>query len=369
MLIAQALGLTKNISSETTVLQATFVPSAIGLSDAPIQASARIDLDNAFMTQGYTGRVYVNNQLIAPDVVITAPVARIVLQSRDFIINPGDVITITILGSSNDVAAQLSSYLISSGFNFDLPELKQALMVLEPQPIVCDPLCTQEQVATMWGLDPNDAQYDALINQLIPQVSKLITKKLNRPFILASNAANPITEYLDGANSPWLILKLWPVQLIVNIWECDYAFWGSAPNSFQSSDQLTSGTDYALRIDAANGASRSAMVLKLNDVWRGTWTYDANMLSPLQTSGYGNIKVQYVYGFNEIPDDLNLAALLVMGKVRQARTFGSMPQTQSYEEYAMTLLNDPAVKLGFLGGEIAAILAEYRITSVVPFGM
>ena len=76
----------------------------------------------------------------------------------------------------------------------------------------------------------------------------------------------------------------------------------------------------------------------------------------------------YTAGWSTIPDDLNLAALLVMGKIRQSRKWGAMPQSQSYEEYSYALVNQPDVRLGLLSGEIGAILARYRVTALAAFG-
>lgn len=73
-----------------------------------------------------------------------------------------------------------------------------------------DNLTTLADLKTMFGI--TTTAEDTLLNLLIPQVSALIIKSLKRAFVLASNAANPITQYLNGDGDEWLILSEWPVQ-------------------------------------------------------------------------------------------------------------------------------------------------------------
>ena len=73
-----------------------------------------------------------------------------------------------------------------------------------------DNLTSVASVVTTLGI--NDTAENTLLAGLIPFVSALITESLGRTFLLANNAANPITEYQSGQGWQRLILRHRPVQ-------------------------------------------------------------------------------------------------------------------------------------------------------------
>ncbi len=227
-----------------------------------------------------------------------------------------------------------------------------------------DKLPILPSVKLLLGVRQDDPSQDVLLSYLIAGAASAITYNLNRPFLLASNAANPITEYHSGTNDEWLVLRLWPVQSITSIYLDDGGYWGQAPNAFATPTLLTQGTDYALNVDTPSGASRSGMVLRINNVWESAWVRDGGMLASRPEAALGNVKVTYTYGFTSLPDDLAYAAATVVARMYNTAKFGQGITSENYEEYGVSLRDNAAPWLGLFGGEVAPILARYRIASV-----
>src|SRR5262249_52400648 len=152
----------------------------------------------------------------------------------------------------------------------------------------------------------------------------------------------------------WLVLPQWPVENVATIHVDDGGFWGQVGGSFGSASLLTEGTDYALVIDTADGYSRKAMVFRINNVWDTQWDRPGGMLASLPESGRGNIKVVLTSGFDKIPEDVSLAAAMVVSKMRAAGPFGFPLTSEHYEDYGYTLGANLATnaELGFLGGGV-----------------
>jgi hypothetical protein len=81
-----------------------------------------------------------------------------------------------------------------------------------PATPVPDDLTTLTSVKNIIGIAATCTDEDNMIRAMIPMVSALITESLGRQFLLASNAANPITEVYSGTGTSFLNLKHWPVQ-------------------------------------------------------------------------------------------------------------------------------------------------------------
>lgn len=227
-----------------------------------------------------------------------------------------------------------------------------------------DQLTTLNNVKAYIGI--GDTKEDARIRFLINFASGLITNYCNRPFWLADNEMNPLTELLSGQGDQWLMLKYWPVRSITSIYADDSAYWGASSNPYASSTLLTQGTDYALAVDTIYGTSKRAMILRINGVWDTTFMRDGGMLASYIDTGLGNIKVTYTYGFNSLPDDIVGAATVVVARMRNSTQFGQAITSEHYEEYSYTLAeNKDSDKygLGYLGGDISTILAQYTIMS------
>lgn len=222
-------------------------------------------------------------------------------------------------------------------------------------------LCTLANVKLL--LNIQDTTQDSVLTLLITQASAAITHYCNRPFWLSTNAGNPFTELYSGNNDELLVLNYWPVQAVANVWENDIAYWQTA--NFTSDDLLTAGTDYALQVDTPSGASQSGILMRINDYWLAQYNIPTDMLMPIKASGYGNIQVEYTYGYTAIPDDLAFAAQMVVIRMYNAAGFGVTPKSEGDQGYSYSLgggtTNDWQ---GILGGDVQAIIAKYRIVGV-----
>lgn len=225
-----------------------------------------------------------------------------------------------------------------------------------------DRLTTLGDARTFLGAEASE---DALLKLLIGQVSALIAKSLCRTHILNSNSANPITEYYGGEGNANLILRQWPASN-PTVWEDEMGYFGRGTNAFASVTQLTEGINYVLRYDqTGGGASNSGILERLNGVWPGGRTRDSWSLAAYPVPGRGNIKVRYTVGWDAAPGDLSLAALLALARIRNSRAYGEALAQERYEDYSYQLAKPMQQNPnGFLGGEIGAILARYRITGV-----
>jgi len=128
MLLASTTNTTHDISVEAEILSTRFTGTE------PQVAIARIDMQDAIADVLYKARIYIEEQVISPDVTIRAISDKTILQSRHFIVNPGDLISIRILGSAADTGITLSAYLMTAGFNNE--ELNEAITRLEIRPTV-----------------------------------------------------------------------------------------------------------------------------------------------------------------------------------------------------------------------------------------
>jgi hypothetical protein len=209
-----------------------------------------------------------------------------------------------------------------------------------------------------------DTTQDAAINKLITQASAAITNYCCRPFWLATNPGNPLTEIYSGNNDEWLVLNFWPVQAVLQVWENEIAYWQTS--NFTSNDLLVLGNDYALVIDTPSGASKSGMLMRINGWWQSQYNIPNNMLSPVKSCGYGNVQVQYTYGFNQIPDDISYVCDMVVARMYNSMGFGVLASAETDQEYSWSA-DSPSSWLGVLNSSGLAILAKWKILNVSSF--
>ena len=102
-------------------------------------------------------------------------------------------------------------------------------------------------------------------------------------------------------------------------------------SEFTSSDLLTMYTDYMLDVGYNDDDySQSGIVLNLKGAW-GVQGLRPNYSIAFQTVGIaGSIKVSFVGGYANVPQDLIDAACLAVSKTRQLRKLGSGVQSESW---------------------------------------
>jgi len=203
---------------------------------------------------------------------------------------------------------------------------------------------------------------DAVIEQLIPQISALFKKYTGRVF-----GTYEFTEYYSGDGTPTVVLRQRPVApegLLV--WVDDDGAWGQGTQSggpFPASSLLEEGT-YALQIDDADGLSNCGILYRVNGVWPMAKTRLWLNQSPDLAANYryptGNVKVTYTAG--ELPEDVELAANMTIAAILQGNQSGSPIQSESYEDYSRTLASfqTSGGLMSAIPPQALSILAGYR---------
>ncbi len=114
------------------------------------------------------------------------------------------------------------------------------------------------------------------------------------------------TEFYQGTNTDGLVLRQVPVQPNPTVWQDATGYWGQGANDpFDITGALLKpGVDYYLELDGPNAAySGSGILRRIGDIWRGTVVQPAGLLGRRPVPGLGNVKVQYLAGWNPVPAD------------------------------------------------------------------
>ena len=176
-----------------------------------------------------------------------------------------------------------------------------------------------------------------------------------------------VTEYLDGNGLQAVALRETPVTSITSVNLDTSGFYGQGTDAFGSTTLLTSGTDYALRIDGPGGLSDSGLLYRLMRVWPATMNYISYNLypriTPVQGACLGCIKVVYVGGYSLIPEDLKQAIFQIVMDRQGAIARGEKTQSESFEGYAFSLgtTDSELMKIGSVG----RTLLSYRRNPVI----
>ncbi len=145
------------------------------------------------------------------------------------------------------------------------------------------------------------------------------------------------------------------------IWTDATGRWGQGDDAFDDTLNLLGGDEYALKVDQGDGLTSKCGLVFCSPGWSQDYSRPGNSLAAFATSGTGNIKVVFNAGYDAVPPDLEMAALRVIARVRASRRFGQLAQSGGYEGANVSFVADIAATLGVLGGDVAAVLARYRV--------
>lgn len=203
------------------------------------------------------------------------------------------------------------------------------------------------------GIPAATTEQDALLTQLLDQASAAIEAYCQRKFEAGSR-----TEYYSGDGTESLLLRHTPVQSIANVWLDADGYWGDGASAFASADLLVAGTDYALARDNASDSevSRSGILRRIGNVWPAARQQPDGMITVVNGTGVGNVKVEYSYGYTEVPADLQLACVQLAGQVFKNRDM-SLTQEQ-YEDYSYT--RAVAADVAQMIGSVASLLRPHK---------
>ena len=173
---------------------------------------------------------------------------------------------------------------------------------------------------------------DDRLEQWILAVDQIIENDLAYAVMEATK-----TEYLTGTGGPLLFLRHRHVTSITNIWQ-DSQGWFDQASGFDSSTLLVAGTDYALVTDDEDDVdvSWSAVVRRIGGVWPMEFGKGPGDLVLQPVNGRGNIKVVYVCGYAtaDMPEDLKLAAAIMVSMVRRVGKAGGPISGFSFEGFS-----------------------------------
>lgn len=205
------------------------------------------------------------------------------------------------------------------------------------------------------GIPAATTTFDALLGQMLDQCSAAIESHCRRSFAIGSRI-----EYLSGDGTEILLLSRTPVRSIDNLWLDADGYWSDGADAFAAADLLVAGTDYALARDNGSDAEvcSSGIVRRIGGVWPAARRQPDGLITVVDGPGHGNIKVEYSYGHDQIPANLQLACIQLTAQLYSNRTAGSGLIQKQYEDASYTYAN-PADALQMIGS-VASLLRPYK---------
>lgn len=193
------------------------------------------------------------------------------------------------------------------------------------------------ELKTALDINPNHTAEDKKLNFFLEQASEWIGEYLGRPgFDYQSR-----TEYYNGTGTQQLLLRSRPVYTTptIQVYYDSSGFYGSTSGSFNSNNAFTYGVDFCLKIDQADGTSRSGILVRINNLWPKPSARQVGLLSPFISTGFGTIKVVYTAGYtvDTLPASFRLACNLLISKMRYVFPLGVELSAESYEDRSIAV--------------------------------
>jgi hypothetical protein len=187
-----------------------------------------------------------------------------------------------------------------------------------------------QEIKAQLEIEPDDLQEDKRLNFWIKLASGLIEEWSDGALTLKQLR----TEYYNGTNTFKLLLRHRPVfSDSLRCWFDETGFYGQPSGSFDSTKELTLGSDFGLWIDRDDGRSYRGILLRKNGVWPKTFRRTVGLLSPYVDESYGCVKVQYIGGHtaDTLPQHVVTAVMLLVTKIRYIMPLGMPITSDSYE--------------------------------------
>jgi len=220
-------------------------------------------------------------------------------------------------------------------------------------------LTTRTAVKNQCGISSADTSHDAQIDSLILGMTALVKQYLNRDL-----EQSTYTEYYSGNNSPYLLLRQYPVTAVTRVCIDNGGYAGQAPGAFPSSDDLVQGVDYMVDPGqksvgvGGTGIGATGILRRINDVWYGRPYRKLGVVRNLPTETQGNILVQYTAGFNPVPAAIQMAINGAIGRYVMFAQLGGAVTSATYEDASITLMNPDDEAKVF--GSIKQSLGNYK---------
>lgn len=183
--------------------------------------------------------------------------------------------------------------------------------------------------------------------------------------------AATVTEFYSGNNTLDLVLERPHVTAVANVWWDPRGGYGFTPNTFGANTLLTVGVDYVpvLERNQIAESGRLRRLASYNPYWfPSDLVFNRSMRrsglsywgGPVWLGGSGNVKVEYSYGYDPVPQDIKLAVSTMVGVVVNAVKYGYPTTNESFADYnyGLSIARDLAM------GEVRQLLSTYRNTSI-----
>ncbi len=219
----------------------------------------------------------------------------------------------------------------------------------------------------MLEIDPDNTGEDVTLLLYAEQATSIMEEFLGRDVSLKGR-----TQYYSGNATQKLPLKFRPVYPVptnsvyptISVTVDGNGYCGAGTNAF-TGNPLTYGVDYFVQLDSdydndgIDEASRSGLLIRINDYWERPFVRQWNLLTPFLGSGNGNIKVVYSAGWtiDSLPAAFRLAGNLLVSKLRWIFPLGLELSNENYIDRGIGI---QANQRDYLLNLIKPILTPFR---------
>lgn len=186
---------------------------------------------------------------------------------------------------------------------------------------------------------------DTVLLPIINETNDAIARFIRQPL-----DSKTYTQYYNAPPSPRIPLRQWPVTAVTTV-KVAY-FSGGDPTAFDANTVWNQYTDWVLEVDDSDESSRQGVLRSLRGYWGYQFRYPPGRLAYDMSPDWKAVQVVYTAGYEQIPQSLKSAALLIVGRLYLMRR-GLLPASASlnggsysYQSFntAMGMLNDPTVQ-------------------------
>lgn len=226
------------------------------------------------------------------------------------------------------------------------------------------------EIKTLLDIDPDDTSEDKKLLIYNTVATEWISELLNYRDVFMRVR----TQYYKGTGTQKLVLRNRPVfpnppapyQPITVTYD-EFGYFGQGPGAFNDTNTIpyVYGVDYTLQVDwdidndGVDEASRSAILIRINEYWLKPTYRQTGLLSPFVGEDTGSIKVVYTAGWtvDTLPAPFRMAADFLISSFRYIWPLGMPLGGESYQERSISHLNQ---RKDYLLSQVKPLIWPYR---------
>lgn len=221
-------------------------------------------------------------------------------------------------------------------------------------------LTSLPQLKAFLNIPGSDISQDRQIKAIQSAAESIVLSRIKRNI-----EKNTYTEYYAGNSQRSIVLRNRPVLSIQSINEDYNAYYETRENSFLPASLLTQGYHYVLDVDTGTTESKSGLVIRIGGVWMEVGrVYFPGKLSAEIGPTYGNLKVCYTAGYEEVPQDLQYAVCLLVSFMRRNVNVGGVLASEKIGDYEYKLFDPSLNATNPMISSVDQILTRYREQSL-----